>query len=442
MVTTSGDYSTSEFLKYFIGSAIAGWYNLASFNYLEAGVRIEDQVAILMQGTEYGDEEIKKVMQTELHERLVQAQNEKRPLKVYCGYDPTKADLHLGHTVTMRKLRQFQDFGHEVTFLIGDYTALIGDPSDKDITRPILTSKEIQANADTYAEQAFRILDPKKTVIRYNSEWLSKLNFAEIIRLTQNFTIQQFLSREKFKLRWERGDAVYLHETLYAVMQGYDAYSLKTDVQVGGTDQFFNIVTAARKVMTALGAQPNIAICLSILPGTDGVEKMSKSLGNHVPINTTPEDMYGKLMSIPDDSMPVYFRLVTRWTPEKITKMEQAIESGDLHPRDAKMQLAAEVTSAFYGEEKAEAAEQDFIIKFQQKSIPDEMDEYVLKNDLKCLDVLVDAGLVKSRTDGRNMIKQNAVKLNEELITDLNADLSEGVLQVGKRKFIRLIKSG
>ena len=393
-----------------------------------------------MQGTEYGDEEIKKAMRQELHDRLVQAEKEKRPLKVYCGYDPTKADLHLGHTVTMRKLRQFQELGHEVTFLIGDYTALIGDPSDKDVTRPILTKEEIQENANTYAEQAFRILDPEKTVIRYNSEWLSKLNFAQIIRLTQNFTVQQFLSREKFKLRWERGDAVYLHETLYAVMQGYDAYSLKTDVQVGGTDQFFNIVTAARKVMTSLGAQPNIAICLGILPGTDGVEKMSKSMGNHVPITTTPEDMYGKLMSIPDQTMPIYFQLVTRWTPEKVAEMEKGLKDGSLHPRDAKMALAAEVVSAFYDEAAAKAAEQDFVTKFQKKAIPDKMDEYTLKGDMKCLDVLVDSGLVKSRTDGRNLIKQNAVKLNEEQITDWNAELSEGVLQVGKRKFLRLVK--
>jgi tyrosyl-tRNA synthetase len=189
----------------------SGWYNSKSFLFLEAVVRIEDQVAILMQGTEYGDDEIKKVMETELRERLIMAEKEHRPLKVYCGYDPTKADLHLGHTVTMRKLQQFQEFGHEVTFLIGDYTALIGDPSDKDATRPVLTSEVIKANAQTYAEQAFRILDPKKTVIRYNSEWLSKLNFAEIIRLAQNYTVQQYLSREKFKLRWDSGDAVYVH---------------------------------------------------------------------------------------------------------------------------------------------------------------------------------------------------------------------------------------
>lgn len=402
-------------------------------------MHIEEQVEILMQGTEYGDEEIKNAMQTELRERLLQAEKEQRPLKVYCGYDPTKADLHLGHTVTMRKLRQFQEFDHEVTFLIGDYTALIGDPSDKDVTRPVLKDEEIRANAQTYAEQAFRILDPQKTIIRYNSEWLSKLSFAEIIQLAQNFTIQQFLSREKFKLRWERGDALYVHETLYAIMQGYDAYQLQADVQVGGTDQFFNIVTAARKVMTALGAKPNIAICLGILPGTDGVEKMSKSLGNHVPINTTPQDMYGKIMSIPDDCMPTYFRLVTRWSPEKVNSMEKALKEGGLHPRDAKMHLAAEVTSAFYGDENAKAAEQDFVVKFQQKAIPEVMEEYQLSENRNCLDVLMDAGLVKSRTEGRNLINQNGVKLNEKTITDWKAELSEGVLQVGKRKFLRLV---
>ena len=400
---------------------------------------IKEQVTVLMQGTEYGDEKIKESMRGELYERLQQAEKEKRPLRVYCGYDPTKADLHLGHTVTMRKLRQFQDFGHAVTFLIGDYTALIGDPSDKDSTRPILTSEEIRKNAETYADQAFRILDKEKTKIRYNSEWLSKLNFAEIIKLTQNFTVQQFLSREKFKLRFDKGDPIYLHEALYAVMQGYDAYNLKADVQIGGTDQFFNIVTAARKVMTILGAQPNIAICLGILPGTDGSEKMSKSLGNYVPITTTPNDMYGKIMSIPDQSMPIYSRLVTRWSPEIIEKNENALSSGELHPRDAKMKLAYEITSAFYDDQKADSAQQDFIQKFQKKIIPDDIDEFPLSGNAICLDVLVTAGMVSSRSEGRRMVEQNAVKLDGVVISDWKAQLCPGVLQVGKRKFIRLI---
>ena len=402
---------------------------------------IKKQVTVLMQGTEYGDEKIKESMRGELFERLLQAEKENRPLRVYCGYDPTKADLHLGHTVTMRKLRQFQDFGHEVTFLIGDYTALIGDPSDKDSTRPILTSEEIRKNAETYADQAFRILDKEITKIRYNSEWLSRLNFAEIIKLTQNFTVQQFLSREKFRLRWEKGDPIYLHEALYAVMQGYDAYNLKADVQIGGTDQFFNIVTAARKVMTILGAQPNIAICLGILPGTDGSEKMSKSLGNYVPITTTPNDIYGKIMSIPDESMPIYSRLVTRWSPEIIERNEKSLSSGELHPRDAKMKLAYEITSAFYGDQKANSAQKDFIQKFQEKIIPDDMDEFPLSEDAACLDVLAAAGMVSSRSHGRRMVEQNAVKLDGVVISDWKAQMRPGVLQVGKRKFIRLIKA-
>lgn len=221
-------------------------------------MNIDEQVALLMQGTEYGDEALKQAMAAELRERLIEAQQEGRPLRVYCGYDPRKADLHLGHTVTMRKLRQFQDLGHEVTFLIGNFTSLIGDPSDKDKLRPRLTPEEIEENARTYAEQAFRILDPAKTKIRYNAEWLSKLCLADMIPLAANFTLQQFLTRENFRLRWERGDPIYLHETFYAIMQGYDAYMLKADVQVGGTDQLFNIVTAARKIMTFLGAKPTL----------------------------------------------------------------------------------------------------------------------------------------------------------------------------------------
>jgi tyrosyl-tRNA synthetase len=340
--------------------------------------------------------------------------------------------------VTMRKLAQFQELGHEVTFLIGDYTALIGDPSDKDVTRPILTSEQVRKNARTYAEQAFRILDPQKTKIRYNSEWLSKITFAELIRLASNFTVQQFLSREKFKLRWDRGDAIYLHETFYAVMQGYDAFNLKADVQVGGTDQFFNIVTAARKIMTALGAKPNIGICMPILPGTDGVMKMSKSLGNDIPIQTTAEDMYGKLMSIPDDAMLLYFRLVTRMMPAEINQIETNLKNGSLHPRDAKMMLALHVTSIFYGEKTGESAQNDFVRRFQQHAIPESIEEYPLKSEKTILDAMVNSGLVSSKSEARRMIEQNGVRLDGEVVQDVNALINKGVLQVGKRRVIKL----
>ena len=289
-----------------------------------------------MQGTEYGDGELKKAMAEELRLRLLEAHSENRPLRIYCGFDPRTSDLHLGHTVPMRKLRQFQELGHEVTFLIGNYTSLIGDPSDKDKLRPQLTPEEVAQNGRTYAEQAYKVLDPSKTLIRYNADWLSKLNFADLIKLASNFTIQQFLARENFKLRWEHGDAIYLHETFYSIMQGYDAYSMRSDVQVGGTDQLFNIITAARKLMTFLGEKPNIGVILDILPGTDGEVKMSKSLGNYIPLLSTAEDMYGKLMSIPDKAMGYYFRLITRWTPPEIQEIETGLAAGTLHPRDVK----------------------------------------------------------------------------------------------------------
>ena len=403
-------------------------------------MNIDEQVALLMQGTEYGDENLKEAMAKELKERLIEAEKEGRPLRVYCGFDPRTSYLHLGHTVPMNKLRQFQELGHEVTFVVGNFTSLIGDPSDKDVLRPQLTAEEVEHNAQTYAEQAYRILDRSKTHIRYNSEWLSGLTFKDLIELASNFTIQQFMTRENFKKRWDKGDPIYLHETFYSIMQGYDAYALRTDVQVGGTDQLFNIVTAGRKLMTYLGEKPNIAIILGILPGTDGVVKMSKSLGNHIPISTTAEDMYGKLMSIPDMAMPAFARLTTTWTPPEIETWEKAIRDGQLHPRDAKMRLAFEITSQFYGQEDTEAAQQAFINLFQKKDVPDEMEEYTLQAGQTLLEVLAETGLIESNSQGRRLIKQNGVRLDGETLTDANAVFPHpGVLQVGKRRFIRVV---
>lgn len=405
-------------------------------------MNIDEQVALLMQGTEYGDETLKEAMTRELRERLVECERVGRKLKVYCGYDPRKADLHLGHTITMRKLRQFQDLGHEVTFLIGTYTSLIGDPSDKDEAREQLLARETEENARTYAEQAFRVLDKDKTIIRYNAEWLSKLTFGELIHLASNFTVQQFINRENFKLRWENGDAIYLHETFYALMQGYDAYALQADVQVGGTDQLFNILTAGRKLMEYMGARPNIGILMGILPGTDGVIRMSKSIGNHIPINTDAEDMYGKVMSIPDSAMPVYFRLVTRWMPPKVEAMVKGLEEGSLHPRDAKMELAKEITASMYGDAEAEKAEQSFIRRFQKGDLPEEMPTFTLQPGQTVLDVLLATGLVKTKNDGRRLIDQRGVKLDGEVLTLPLAEFPHpGVLQVGKRNFVRIVTS-
>jgi tyrosyl-tRNA synthetase len=402
-------------------------------------MNIEQQVDYLMQGTEYGDKNLEQTMRSELRQRLIEAQKEARPLRVYAGYDPRKADLHLGHTVTMRKLRQFQELGHEVTFLIGTYTSLIGDPSDKDILRPQLSDQEVENNARTYAEQAFRILDPKKTIVRYNAEWLSGLTFAQLIHLASNFTIQQFLTRENFKIRWEKNDALFLHEMFYAIMQGYDAYALKADVQVGGTDQLFNIITASRKIMAYMGEKPNIGIILGILPGTDGVVKMSKSLGNHIPINTTPEDMYGKVMSIPDFAMPLFFKLVTRWGTQMVHVYEVALKDGSIHPRDIKMALAWEVTGSFYGDEGANSAQEAFVRLFQQRDIPAEMPEFALQDGQTVLDVLVACGFVKSRSDGRRLVEQKGIRLDGEVLSDAQGAFPHpGVLQAGKRNFVRV----
>ena len=402
-------------------------------------MNINEQVEYLMQGTEYGDETLKQKMAEELGNRLQSCQKEGRVLRVYCGFDPTKADLHLGHTVPMRKLRQFQELGHDVTFVIGNYTSLIGDPSDKDKLRPQLTREEVAENARTYAEQAFRILEKGKTHIRYNAEWLSELSFAEVIRLASNFTIQQFLTRQNFKLRWERGDPVFLHETFYTLMQGYDAYMLRADVQVGGTDQLFNIMTASRKIMEFMGAQPNIAVILGILPGTDGVVKMSKSLGNHIPIHTDATDMYGKVMSIPDSAMPLYYKLVTPLTPPEISLIEKGLQTGSIHPRDAKMRLAREITQAFYGSDDAERAENAFIETFQKGSIPEEIPTFKVSPANTILEILLTTGLTQSKSEARRLIDQKGVRFDGVVIDNPNVRLTgEGVLQVGKRHFLRI----
>jgi len=402
---------------------------------------IDQQVEYLMQGTEYGDSELKQAMATELRQRLIEAEAEGRPLRIYCGFDPRTSDLHIGHTVPMRKLRQFQELGHEVTFLIGDYTSLIGDPSDKDKLRPQLTAEQVRCNGQTYAEQAFKVLDAEKTLIRYNSDWLSKLTFAELIKLASNFTVQQFIGRENFKVRWENGDAIFLHETFYAIMQGFDAYAMRSDVQVGGTDQLFNIITAARKLMTYLGEKPNIGIIVGILPGTDGDVKMSKSLGNHIPLLSTPEDMYGKVMSIPDKAMGQYFRLVTRWLPGEISEIETALAQGKMHPKDVKMRLAHEIVSIYHSPAAADQAQEAFVRVFQQGDIPTDMPEYRLSGEKTVLDVLVDSGLVSSKSEGRRMLSQNGVRLDGDTLSEATEPFPHtGVLQVGKRRFLRVIQ--
>jgi tyrosyl-tRNA synthetase len=402
---------------------------------------VEDQITLLMQGTEYGDEALKQAMTEELRQRLIEAKEESRPLRVYCGYDPTSKDLHLGHTISMRKIRQFQDLGHDVTFLIGSYTALVGDPSDKNKARPVLTQEQVAENAKTYAEQAFRVLDREKTIIRYNGEWLSELSLLDLIRLGQKFTVQQFLARENFAKRLETGEPIFLHETFYALMQGYDAVVMQTDVQVGGTDQLFNIIVAGRKLQESMGQRPLVGIIHGILPGTDGVLRMSKSTGNTIPINTSADDMYGKVMSVPDFAMGKFFRLVTRWTPHEINSIETAIASGSLHPRDAKMKLAREITTIFYSEAEAVEAENDFVRLFQQKEIPQKIPSYSLQEGQTVLDVLLASGLISSKGEGRRLIDQKGIRLDGKVIEMADVVFPHtGILQAGKRRFIRIVR--
>lgn len=401
-------------------------------------MNIEEQVELLMQGTEYGDEELTKAMANELRQRLLDAQKEGRPLRVYCGFDPRTSDLHLGHTIPMRKLRQFQDLGHDVTFLIGTGTSMVGDPSDQDKLRAVLTKDQTEHNARTYAEQSYRILDREKTHVRFNHEWLLDLKLADMIKLGSAFTIQQFVSRENFKLRWDKGEPVYLHETFYALMQGYDAVALKTDVQVGGSDQLFNIITAGRKLQEMFGQRPQVGILLGILPGTDGVIRMSKSLGNHIPILAAPEDMYGKVMSLPDNVMPIYFKLVTRYMPDQIKAIEGSLTRQTRHPRDVKMELAREIVGIFHGDADAAKAEEHFKRVFQEREIPDEMPGHTLQAGQTVVDVILAANMAESKSKARSLIDQKGVKLDGQVIERDMPFPHPGVLQVGKRRFLRV----
>ena len=401
---------------------------------------IDKQLDILMRGVEYGDPQTYQNMKKELRARLELSARTGKPLRVYCGYDPTSPDLHLGHTVTMRKLRQFQDLGHQAIFVIGTYTALIGDPSDKDKARPRPTAEQLEENARTYTEQAFKILDADRTEVRYNGEWLSQINFKDIINLASHFTVQQFLVRDNFAKRYARNDPIWLHEFLYALMQGYDAVALEADVQLGATEQLFNLM-AGRKLQESFGQQPQIAITMPILVGTDGHIRMSKSIGNYIGITEPPEAMYGKVMSLPDEAMPNYFDLVTRWPPDKIAGIEAALKAGELHPMAAKKQLAAEIVDIFYGETAAADAAAHFERVHQQRRLPQEIPTYTLSNPTKLSDLIHAAHLAPSKSQARRLIQQRGVRWDDELVTDVNTVVEPGehILQVGKRRFLRLL---
>ncbi len=396
---------------------------------------VEEQMRILMAGTEFGDEPTRVTMERELRARLEQD----RPLRVYCGYDPTRVDLHLGHSVSMRKLRQFQDLGHEVTFLIGSFTATIGDPTGRDKTRPVLTDAEIAENAKTYTDQAFAILDRAKTLIRYNGEWLSKLTFADVTRLTAHYTVQQFMRRENFAKRQENGDPIHVSEFLYAMMQAYDAFELNADVQLGGTDQTFNLF-AGRQLQEARGQQPQVCITLPILVGTDGHEKMSKSYGNYIGITEPANDMFGKVMSIPDATIINYFTLLTPLTPVEVDALEASLADGSLRPMDAKKRLGEEITTVFHGADAARDAREYFEATVQRKETPDEMPEHAVVGRTALTDVLREAALVKSNGEVRRLVGEGGLLLNGEKVADFNIEVGPGdEIRVGRHRYLRLV---
>ncbi len=395
---------------------------------------VDEQMTVLMSGVDYGDALLKQQMERELRERL----EEDRPLRVYLGIDPTASSLTLGHCVPLRKLRQFQQFGHHCIFLIGDYTALIGDPSDKNKLRPMLTPEEIKRNEATYFEQAARILDPAKTEVRHNSEWLGKLSFPDIIRLMSKFTVAEMLRRENFRLRWEAGDAVYLHEFLYALMQGYDAYALECDVQVGGTEQLFNLM-AGRKIQEDAGQRPHVPVTLPILVGLDGKERMSKSKGNHIGVDDPPEVQFGKVMSIPDDVIGQYFTLGTNLHPGEVATIMRAMRDGERSPMETKKLLARTIVAEFWGEEAALRAQEHFERTVQRKEVPEDAPEYRVSDGELLMDVVLAAGAAPSKREARRLFDQGAVTLDGVVAAATTPARRGAVVQVGKRRWIRLV---
>ena len=377
-------------------------------------------------------------------EELLEKLKSGRKLRVEAGFDPTAPDLHLGHTVLLWKLRDFQELGHEVYFLIGDFTAMIGDPTGKSETRPPLTREEVLRNAETYAQQVFKILDPEKTVVVFNSEWLAGMSAADLIRLASKYTVARMLERDDFAKRYRENRPIHIHEFIYPLLQGYDSVELKADVELGGTDQKFNLLIG-RYLQREFGQEEQTCIMMPILEGLDGVQKMSKSLGNYIGILEAPEEQFGKVMRISDELMWRYYRLVTRVPEEEIEEMERAVKSGELHPMEAKKHLAEIVVKTFHGEDAAKRAREHFERVFSKRELPEEMPEptvTVPENPVWLPRLLKEAGLVKSTSEGRRQIRGGGVRIDGKKVTDENAKVDllerEFVLQVGKRRFARI----
>jgi tyrosyl-tRNA synthetase len=398
-----------------------------------------EQMELLLKGC------VDVVRREDLEARLETARKQDRPLTVKVGFDPSAPDLHLGHTVVIRKMRHFQLLGHRVVFLIGDFTGMIGDPTGKKATRPQLTREEVLANAETYKRQIFKLLDPEATVVDFNARWLGALTSEEWIRLTAKVTLAQILQRDDFSRRLEAGEPIALHELLYPVAQAYDSVALEADVELGGTDQLFNLLVG-RDLMGKLGLPPQIVMTVPLLEGLDGVEKMSKSLGNYVAVQDPPEEMFGKLMSISDALMWRYYTLLTDLEPRQVEALQRRVWEGGLHPMEAKFELARTITRDFHGAEPAAAAEEHFRTVHQRRETPDEVpirDVPFSSEPLPLVKLLVETGLSPSNSEARRLISQGGVRVDGEVASDARAVLtpvrgSELLLQVGKRRFLKL----
>lgn len=394
---------------------------------------IDEQLAVIKRGAE----EI--LVESELVEKLKLG----RPLIVKAGFDPTAPDLHLGHTVLINKLKQFQDMGHEIHFLIGDFTAMIGDPTGKSATRPPLSAEAIAQNAQTYQDQVFKILDPAKTKVVFNSAWFNSVSAADMIKLAATSTVARMLERNDFEDRYRSGTPIAIHEFLYPLVQGYDSVVMEADIELGGTDQKFNLLMG-RQLQHHYGKKPQVTLTMPILEGLDGVQKMSKSLNNYIGIQDQPNDMFGKVMSVSDELMWRYFELLSFETLETIEGWKQAVKEGE-NPRNIKVKLAMELVARFHSPEAAEAALNDFETRFSKNAIPDEMPAFVFNTEMPLANLLKEAGLVPTTSEAHRMIKQGAVKLNGERLEDgrqIFSEVVDQVFQVGKRKFARVTVSG
>ncbi|MBT8131490.1 MAG: tyrosine--tRNA ligase [Gammaproteobacteria bacterium] len=395
------------------------------------------------QKTETQLEEIRRGAEEILvEEELVDKLKSGRPLRIKAGFDPTAPDLHLGHTVLINKLRQFQQFGHEVIFLIGDFTGMIGDPSGKSATRPALTREQVVENAKSYEKQIFKILDPEQTLIEFNSSWMGEMRAAGLIELAAKHTVARMLERDDFSKRYKSNQPIAIHEFLYPLVQGYDSVALRADVELGGTDQKFNLLVG-RQLQQAYGQPPQVVLTMPLLEGLDGVQKMSKSLGNYISIDEPANEMFGKIMSVSDELMWRYFELLSFETKQTIDSWRKEVADG-ANPRDIKFRLAQELVSRFHGDGAGELAQQAFVDRFQRNEVPDDMPEHTLESEngqLGIAKLLTQAGLTGSNSEAFRMIKQGAVRIDGERVEDRNLHIASGtrqVYQVGKRRFARV----